>query len=103
MSGDCYRLPAHRGALGREQRGARIGVVVQSGRLHLSTVLVAPASTQAHPAPHRALVDIAGESTRVLIEQIRVVDVERLGSFVARLEPQALAEIRTAIDYTFDR
>lgn len=103
IAGDCCRLPSRRGARGREQRGARYGVVVQSDRLHLSTVIIAPTSTNARPAPHRAQVDLGGARTQVLIEQLRAVDVQELGSSVARCGPEAMSEIHAAIDYVFDR
>lgn len=45
MRGDIVRVPAASKARGRGQKGARSGIVVQSGDLMLSTVLVTPTST----------------------------------------------------------
>lgn len=101
IAGGCHRLPSRRGARGREPRGARYGVVVQSDRLRLSTVLVAPTSTHAHPARHRVLVDIDDTPTQVLLEQTHAVDVDALGPLVARLSPQAMEDVRDAIAWTF--
>ncbi len=83
--GDVFRirLPAGRG---REQRGARYGVLVQADELlGLSTVLVAPTSRSARPATFRPEVAVAGERTRVLVEQLRALDVQRLDDFAGRL------------------
>ena len=77
------RLPARRG---REQPGTRYAVIVQADELlALSTAIVAPTSRGAAPATFRPQVDINGQATRVLIEQLRAVDVERLGDLAGRL------------------
>ena len=83
--GDVYRirLPARRG---HEQRGPRYGVVVQADALlGLSTAIVAPTSRSAAPATFRPEIATAGDATRVLVEQLRAVDVSRLGEHVGRL------------------
>jgi mRNA interferase MazF len=83
--GEIYRvkLPVSRG---HEQRDPRYGVIVQADALlGLSTVLVAPTSRSAAPATFRPEVEIDGQPTRVLVEQLRAVDVQRLESFAGRL------------------
>jgi mRNA interferase MazF len=83
--GEIYRvrLSARRG---REQAGPRYGVIVQADELlGLSTVVVAPTSRSAAAATFRPEIQLAGEETRVLVEQVRAVDVERLGDLVGRL------------------
>jgi mRNA interferase MazF len=83
--GDVYRvrLPAARG---REQRGPRYGVIVQADELlGLSTAVVAPTSQSAAAATFRPDVEVAGQATRVLVEQLRAVDVDRLGEHAGRL------------------
>lgn len=78
--GEVFRLRAPRALRGREQAGERYGVVVQADELlALSTVVVAPTSTRARPASFRPEVTIAGERTRVLVEQLGAVDPGRLG------------------------
>jgi mRNA interferase MazF len=92
------RLPAPRGARGREQRGARYAVVVQADEfLDLSTILVAPTSTRALAASFRPTVDLAGTKTRVLVEQTTVVDPQRLGRPAGRLEPHELRAVDEAL------
>ncbi len=83
--GDVYRvrLPARRG---HEQRGARYAVIVQVDELlGLSTVVVAPTSRSAAPATFRPVVRFGDEPTRVLVEQVRAVDVQRLDEQAGRL------------------
>jgi mRNA interferase MazF len=78
--GEIFRLRAPRGTRGREQAGKRFGVVVQADELlSLSTVIIAPTSTRAQPASFRPEVEIEGQRTRILVEQLGAVDPGRLG------------------------
>lgn len=96
--GDCVRLPAPRNARGHEQRGVRYAVVLQADELlGLSTVIVAPTSASARPATFRPLVQIDGQETRVLIEQMAGVDPGRLGAIVDRLDGSEIAAVDEAV------
>ena len=98
VRGEVFRLPAPRGARGHEQRGARYAVVVQADELlHLSTTLVAPTSVGARPASFRPTIDVAGEATRVLVEQTTVVDPARLGRSAGRLDAGELRAVDEAL------
>ena len=80
------RMP--RGA-GHEQQGRRYGVIVQASELlPRSVVLVAPTSRSARPASFRPELDLSGETTRVLVEQVGAVDATRLGELVGRVSPE---------------
>lgn len=85
IRGDVYDVPAPSGPRGHEQRGRRLGVVVQSDGLPLSTVVLAPTSRSAPARTFRPQVEVAGERTCVLVEQLRTVDVSRLGRLVGHL------------------
>jgi mRNA interferase MazF len=100
--GEIYRvrLPARRG---REQAGQQYGVIVQADELlGLSTAIIAPTSRSAAPATFRPQIEIAGHRTRVMVEQLRAVDIERLEEFAGRLsapEQHALDEaLRRVLD-----
>jgi mRNA interferase MazF len=83
--GEVYRFKVPKG-VGHEQQGERYGVVVQSDvMLPRSVVVVAPTSRSAKPASFRPEVEVAGDLTRVLVEQLGAVDVQRLGRRVGRL------------------
>ena len=98
VRGEVFRLPAPRGARGREQRGARYAVVVQADEfLGLSTVLVVPTSASARPASFRPSITVAGEETRVLVEQTTVVDPQRLGRSAGRLDSDELRAVDEAL------
>ncbi|MGH2867930.1 MAG: type II toxin-antitoxin system PemK/MazF family toxin [Solirubrobacteraceae bacterium] len=96
--GDVYRvrLPTRRG---HEQRGARYGVVVQAdAMLGLSTVLIAPTSRSAAPATFRPEVHLDGDATRVLVEQLRAVDLDRLGEPMGQLTAQERRAVDEALE-----
>ena len=98
IRGEVFRLPAPRGARGREQRGARFAVIVQADEfLDLSTVLVSPTSTSARPASFRPPITLEGQETRVLVEQATVVDPQRLGRSAARLDANELRSVDEAL------
>jgi mRNA interferase MazF len=98
VRGEVFRLPAPRGARGREQRGARFAVIVQADEfLDLSTVLVSPTSTSARPASFRPTITLEGQETRVLVEQTTVVDPQRLGRSAGRLDLSELRSVDEAL------
>lgn len=102
MRGEIYRLKSPGNARGHEQRGNRLGVVVQSDALPLSTWLIAPTSTSARPASFRPEIDVDGEPTLVLVEQTTAIDPERLGERVGRLSTGALQQVDDALKLVLD-
>ena len=95
--GDVYRFKLPRG-VGHEQQGERYGVVVQSDvMLPRSVVVVAPTSRSAKPASFRPEVEVVGGSTRVLVEQLGAVDVQRLGRRVGRLTTEEMWSVDDAL------
>jgi mRNA interferase MazF len=72
-------------------------VVLQSDSLPLSTLLIAPTSTSSRSASFRPEVVIAGERTRVLVEQTTAVDPERLGDAAGHLSAAELGEVDRAL------
>lgn len=98
VRGDLYRLRAPKDVRGHEQAGARFAVVVQSDDLPLSTWVVAPTSTGRRDASFRPQIEIEGARTRVMVEQLTVVDPEtRLGDFAGRLDAVELRAVDAAL------
>jgi mRNA interferase MazF len=88
--GDVFSLRLPRG-IGHEQHGRPFAVVVQADALlPRSVVLIAPTSRSAKAASFRPEIEVAGDRTRVLVEQIGAVDATRLGDLVGRLTPEEL-------------
>jgi mRNA interferase MazF len=95
--GEVYRFRIPKG-LGHEQQGERYGVIVQADELlPRSVVLVAPTSRSARAASFRPEVVVAGDGTRVLVEQVGAVDVQRLGKRVGRLDAEEMWAVDEAL------
>jgi mRNA interferase MazF len=95
--GDVYRVRLPK-AGGREQHGSRYAVIVQADDLlGLSTALVAPTSRSALPASFRPQVEVAGETTSVMVEQLRALDLRRLDDFAGRLAPAEMRDVDEAL------
>jgi mRNA interferase MazF len=96
--GDIYRvrLPSRRG---HEQRGSRYAVIVQADELlGLSTALVAPTSRSVLPASFRPEIEIDSQRTRVMVEQLRALDVQRLDEHAGRPSASELRDIEEALE-----
>ena len=95
--GDIYELRLPK-SVGHEHRGRRLGIVVQSdAMLPRSVVLVAPTSTSARAASFRPELDVGGQRTRVLVEQLGAVDMSRLGDQVGRITVDQQWQIDAAL------
>jgi len=97
LRGDVYRFKMPKG-VGHEQHGDRFGVVVQAEEfLPRSVVIVAPTSQSARAASFRPEIDVNGQSTRVLVEQVGAVDAQRLGDLAGHLSPEELWGVDDAL------
>ena len=95
--GDIYRFKLPKG-VGHEQQGPRYGVVVQADEfLPRSVVVVAPTSRSAKPASFRPEIEISGQRTRVLVEQVGAVDATRLGRLSGHLTHEELWGVDEAL------
>ena len=98
MRGDVHLLRGPRDARGDEQRGLRYAVVLQSDYLaELSTWLVAPTSTSALPLSFRPRIEVEGQPTLLLVDQMATADSTRLGRPAGRLTTDELAEADAAL------
>jgi mRNA interferase MazF len=97
LRGDVYRFRPPRG-VGHEQLGDRYAVVVQADEfLPRSVVIVAPTSRSARTASFRPEANIAGETSRVLVEQLGAVDAQRLGELSGHLTHEEIWSIDEAL------
>ncbi len=88
LRGDIHEFRPSRG-VGHEQSGRRYAVIVQANELRpRSVVLVAPTSLSAKAASFRPEIELLGETTRVLVEQVGAIDAGRLDDLVGRVTPE---------------
>ena len=97
MRGELYRLRPAEDAAGHEKRGPRYAVAIQSDAIQLSTLIVAPTCTSAQPAIFRPEIEMDGNRTLVLVDQMRAVDAGRLGDFAGRLDAAETGEVDRAV------
>jgi mRNA interferase MazF len=97
IRGAVYRIDLGR-PRGHEQGGRRLGLVVSPSGSPLSVVTVIPTSTPAGRSVHRPELEIGGQATRFLVDQIRSVDVTHVaGDPVDFLNRDELAEVELAL------
>ncbi len=80
--------------VGDEIEKTRPCVVVSPDELnaHLRTFIVAPMTAGGHAYPFRVSCRFRGRTGRVVVDQIRTVDRERLVRRLGRLSPTALGQ-----------
>jgi mRNA interferase MazF len=102
--GDVFRVhvPARRGD-GHVQQGTRYAVVVQTDALlPLSTTIVALTSTAALPATFRPVITIDDTPTRVLVEQLRAIDLRHLTDHAGHLSTAEQRQVDAALELILD-
>ncbi|WP_272727802.1 type II toxin-antitoxin system PemK/MazF family toxin [Cellulomonas fimi] len=98
IRGAVYRVDLG-AARGHEQGGRRYGVVLAPATgVAWSVVVVVPTSTRAQPARFRPQLELAGQPTVLLVDQLRAVDVDHVhGDPVDHLGPDELAELEHTV------
>ena len=94
IRGAVYPVDLGDAKRGHEQRGRRLGLVVSIEQDAWSTVTIIPTSTSAQPSVFRPEVVVAGRETKVLIDQVRTIDLSYVsGEVVDYLTRDDLAQI----------
>jgi mRNA interferase MazF len=88
---------------GSEIRKTRPCVVVSPNELnaHLQTFIVAPLTTGGHPYPFRVPCRFDGKDGHVIIDQVRVVDQERLTKRMGALTELTLRKVLSVLHQMF--
>jgi mRNA interferase MazF len=89
--------------VGSEIRKARPCVVVSPPEMHdhLRTVIVAPMTTGAHPAPFRIPLTFRGKSGLILLDQVRTLDKMRLTRKLGAVSATTLAATLKTLQAVF--
>ena len=79
--------------LGSAIQKTRPGVIISPAEMHdyLHTVIVAPMTTGARPAPYRIPVTFQGKKGLILLDQLRTLDKVRLVKNLGVVSPATLA------------
>jgi mRNA interferase MazF len=85
-----------------EQLGKRLGLVISIEQNAWSTVTIIPTSTSAQPSVFRPDVVVAGRATRILIDQVRTIDVSYVvGELVDYLSRDDMAQVEHSLSRYF--
>ena len=89
--------------VGSEMRKTRPCVIVSPDEMnqHIRTVLVAPLTSKGTAYPTRIASRFGGRAGQVVLDQIRVVDVQRLTKRLGRLGPSTQTAVLTALSELF--
>ncbi|WP_420855733.1 type II toxin-antitoxin system PemK/MazF family toxin [Streptomyces oceani] len=98
IRGAVYRVDLGDAKRGHEQRGRRFGLVLGPSAMPWSVTTIVPTSTSARAAVFRPELEIVGRRTRLLVDQLRTVDVRYVhGDPVDYLDRDRLAEVEHAV------
>ena len=89
--------------VGSEIRKTRPCVVVSPDELnaHLGHVIVAPLTSTIRPFRFRVTTTIAGRQSSVVLDQLRTVDVGRLGTRIGKVDTRAMMDILGTLQAMF--
>ena len=102
IRGAVYPIDLGDAKCGHEQRGRRLGLVMSLEQDAWSTVTILPTSTSAQASVFRPEVVIAGRETKILIDQIRTIDVSYVvGDLVDYLSRDGMAQVEHSLSRYF--
>ena len=89
--------------LGSEIHKTRPAVVISPPEMHdyLRTVIVAPMTTGARPAPYRIPITFQGKRGLILLDQLRTLDKFRLVKLLGKISPATLAATLETLQKVF--
>ena len=100
--GDIYLVQLNP-TRGSEIRKTRPCLVVSPDELnaHLTTFIVAPLTTGVHQYPFRVPCRFAGKDGHIIVDQVRVVDQERLTKRLGALTEPTLRKVLSVLQLMF--
>jgi mRNA interferase MazF len=102
IRGALYPVDLGDAKRGHEQRGRRLGLVISIEQNAWSVVTIIPTSTSAQASVFRPEVVIAGLETRILIDQVRTIDVSYVtGELIDYLSRDDMAQVEHSLSRYF--
>ena len=99
IRGAVYPVDLGDAKRGHEQRGRRLGLVISIEQNDAwSVVTIIPTSTSAQASVFRPEVVIAGRETKILIDQVRTIDVSYVtGELIDYLSRDDMAQVEHSL------
>lgn len=102
IRGAVYPVDLGDAKRGHEQGGRRLGLVISIEQNAWSVVTIIPISTSAQASVFRPEVVIAGRETKILIDQVRAVDVSYVtGELIDYLSRDDMAQVEHSLSRYF--
>ena len=102
IRGAVYPVDLGDAKRGHEQRGRRLGLVISIEQNAWSVVTIIPASTSAQASVFRPEVVIAGLETKILIDQVRTIDVSYVtGELIGYLSRDDMMQVEHSLSRYF--
>jgi len=102
IRGAVYPVDLGDAKRGHEQRGRRLGLVISIEQDAWATVTIVPTSSSAQPSVFGPEVVVAGRDTKILIDQIRTIDVSYVtGELVDYLSRDDMAQVDHSLSRYF--
>jgi mRNA interferase MazF len=102
IRGAVYPVDLGDAKRGDEQRGRRLGLVISIEQDAWSVVTIIPTSTSARASVFRPEVVIAGLETKILIDQVRTIDVSYVtGELIDYLSRDDMAQVEHRLSRYF--
>lgn len=85
--------------IGHEIKKTRPCVVLSPDELNseISTVIIAPMTTQSHPYPTRVSTTLQGKSGWIVLDQIRTVDKRRIQKKMGQCSSKTVSTIKSVL------
>ena len=86
-------------AIGREIKKSRPCVILSPSEMNysISTVIIAPMTTQSHDYPTRVPIRFQSKSGWIVLDQIRTIDKMRLVKKLGKIEHDTIRKIKSVI------
>jgi len=98
IRGALYPIDLGDAKRGHEQRGKRLGLVLNTQQERWSTVIIVPTSTSAQGSAFRPEAVVAGRTTRMLVDQLRTIDTQYVtGDLVDFLKREDMEQVEYAV------
>ncbi len=102
IRGAVYPVDLGDAKRGHEQRGRRLGLVISIEQNAWSVVTIIPASSSAQASVFRPEVVIAGRETKILIDQVRTIDISYVtGELIDYLSQDDMAQVEHSLSRYF--
>ena len=85
--------------IGHEIQKSRPCVVISPAEMNnnLTTIIIAPMTTQSHPYPSRVPLTFAGKHGWIVLDQLRTIDRKRVIKHLGKIEHKAIQELKKII------